>query len=253
MGELIDLIAKIKKYYRFSRSELISIIVTVLILGFIISFRDWGAEEVNVTVGFLNLFKAILIVLISVAVHDFAIKTAALSIGLRAEYKMWTFGLIFAILLAFATRGRFWFLIPGGVVMYHLAGHRLGFFRYDINYFGMGFSAFTGPLASLILAIIFKSINAAVQSPILEKAVLFNIVFALWTILPIPPSDGSKLFYGSRMVYSLCLSLIISASVLLIVNIPISIAIFGSIIVSIICWLLYYIYFERIAWKGPYP
>jgi len=252
MGELVDWIDKVKRYYRFSSSELRAIIITVIALGFVISFRDWGSNEVNLGSGFFNFFMAIIIVLFSFLIHDFAIKGASLTIGLRSEYKMWTFGIILAVILAFATNGRFWFLIPGGVIMHHLAGHRLGFFRYGLNYFGLGFSCLAGPIASIFLALIFRSLNSFAQSPILHKAMVFNVTFAIFTVLPIPPADGSRLLYGSRMVYVLGLAFVAVSSLLVLINVPLIFVLLGSFLAAVACWLLYYIFYENKAWGGPY-
>ena len=38
MGELIDIIDKTKKYYKFSPKEIRSVIITIAVLAFIISF-----------------------------------------------------------------------------------------------------------------------------------------------------------------------------------------------------------------------
>ena len=62
MGEIIDLIAKVKKYYRFSRPELKGIIITVIVFAFVISFRDWGQDQINIFTGLSNFLYSILIV-----------------------------------------------------------------------------------------------------------------------------------------------------------------------------------------------
>jgi hypothetical protein len=46
---------------------------------------------------------------------------------------------------------------------------------------------------------------------------------------------------------------IVVAGILLILDINVLMAVFGSIAIGIICWLLYYIFFERKAWGGPWP
>ena len=62
-----------------------------------------------------------------------------------------------------------------------------------------------------------------------------------------------RLFFGSRMVYAFMFSVIVVAGVLLFLDINVMMAVFGSIAIGIILWLLYYIFFERKAWSGPWP
>jgi len=78
----------------------------------------------------------------------------------------------------------------------------------------------------------------------------FNLIFAVWQVLPFPPLDGSKLFFGSRMVYALGFFFVIAAALLLYINIPVWIAIIGALLIGVICWVLYYILLERSLWKG---
>lgn len=250
----MNLIDKIKRYYKFTPTELKSVIITVIALGFIISFREWGVgAKPNLIFGLFNFFNAILIVTLSFLVHISAHKIAALIAGYRAEYKLVTFGLLTSLILAFVTNGRFWFLVPGGIVVHHLAGHRLGKFRYGLRYDVLGIIAFTGPYASLGLAALLKIINNFIHSGLIRKAILFNIIFAVYMILPIPPLDGSKTFFGSRMIYAFVFPSIIIIALLFLLNINVLIAIILALAIAVVCWLLYYLYFESGAWKGPFP
>ena len=228
--------------------------VSILVIAFVISFREWGdGEEVNAVIGLTNFIIAILIVTVSFFIHHIVHRVAALSVGYRAEYKMWTWGLLLAIVLAIITRGYFWFLIPGGIMIHHLAGLRLGFFRYGLDYFGLGLIAALGSVATLVFAIFLKIIYIAIPSPIIHKALIFNLLFAVYMILPIPPADGNKMFFGSRMVYAFIFSAIISGAILLYIDIPIWLAVIGSLLIALVCWVLYYVLLEVKLWQGPYP
>lgn len=63
---------------------------------------------------------------------------------------------------------------------------------------GMALVSFAGPLSNLILAVLFMLpvkfglVNGAIAE-IWLKAVLINLVLAVFNILPIPPLDGSKI------------------------------------------------------------
>lgn len=251
MAELTDLIDKIKKYYKFTPSEIKGLIISILVIAFIISFKEWGVESFDFVEGIKNFFNAVLIVALSILVHDAGQRIWALAIGYRIEFKLWSFGLILALIAAFISNGNLWLIIPAGFMLHHLAGHRLGWFRYDINYFGQAMVALTGPLFSFMLIILLKIFSVFSASVLVQKAIMFNVVYAITSLLPVPPLDGSKIYFGSRMAYAFILPAISIATILMVVNIPIFFALIISLLVGVILWIAYYITFERKIWVGP--
>lgn len=251
MGELVDLVDKIKRYYKFTRYELRGLIISILVIAFIISFNEWGTAKFDFGVGFYNLFNAMLIVALSILVHDAGQRIWGLAIGYRVEFKMWTFGLIIALVIAFLSNGNLWLIVPSGFLLHHLAGHRLGFFRYGINYFGQAMVALAGPLFTLMLIIVLKVLSTFSPNLLIQKAIIFNVVYAITSLLPIPPLDGSKIYFGSRMLYAFTLPAIVVATILMIVKVPVFFALVLSLLVGIVLWLTYYISFEKDVWFGP--
>ena len=130
-------------------------------------------------------------------------------------------------------------------MLHHLGGHRLGFFRYGVNYIAQALIALAGPLCTLILIIILKFIYAIVPNPLIFKAIQFNVIYAITCMLPIPPLDGSKIYFGSRMMYAFFLPAMVAATLLMIVNIPVFFALVLSLLIGVILWVVYYISFER--------
>ncbi len=252
MPALTDLKGKIKKYYKFTPSELRGLIISIIVLSFIISFKEWGKAEFSLTAGLFNWFNAVLIVTLAFIVYSAAQKIAGLSVGFRVEYKMWTTGLIISLILVFVSKGSIWVLLPGGILIHHLAGHRLGYFRYGLGYFAQGMIATAGPIALISLAAIFRILSSFFTTPLLTTAIKFCIALAVYDMLPIPPLTGGKLFFGSRMTYAFMFCTIVAAGILLWLDINVLMAIIGSIIIGIICWLLYYIFLEQKFWRGPF-
>ncbi len=251
MGEIVDLLDKIKRYFKFTPLEIRSLIIAILVIAFIISFREWGVGSFNFKLGLFNYFNAILIVALSFLIHISVQRIWSLGTGYRLEWKMWSFGLLFGLILAFLTNGRFWLILPGGFIVHHLAGHRLGWFRYGINYWAIGLIAATGPLATIILAAIFKALSGFMVNSLIQKVIIFNIAYAIYSILPIPPLDGSKTFYGGRMFYAFSTSGIVAAAILLNpkLNLSVWIALLSSFFIGVVLWILYYIFFEHKAWS----
>ena len=250
MGELVDLIDKIKKYYQFNPYELRGIVISIASIAFVISFKEWGTSRFDLTAGLFNLFNAILIVALSILVHDAGQRIWGLAIGYKVEFQMWPFGIIGSLVLAFLSNGNMWLVVPSGFMLHHLAGHRLGWFRYDVNYFAQAMIALAGPLSTLMLIIFLKVLSAFSASVLLEKAIMFNVIYAITSLLPIPPLDGSKIYFGSRMLYAFALPAFTVAAILMIIKIPIILSLVVSLLVGVVLWLTYYISFERKVWRG---
>jgi hypothetical protein len=251
MGEIVDYIDKVKRFYKFTPYELRGLAISILVVGFIISFKEWGTSAFNAGEGLYNLFNSVLIAALSILVHDTGQRLWGLMIGYRVEFKMWSFGLIAALIAAFLSKGSLWLIVPAGFMVHHLAGPRLGWFRYGINYFGQAMVALAGPLFTLMLIILFKVLSVFSANPLIEKAIVFNVIYAITCLLPIPPLDGSKIYFGSRMLYAFALPAIIVSAILMITDVPIFFAMVISLLVGITLWLVYYISFENRAYLGP--
>ena len=251
MAEQTDFLDKTSRYYNFARHEFRGLIIAIVVIAFIISFKEWGTTSFNFGEGMYNLFNAILIVALSILIHDAGQRLWGLAIGYKIEFKLWSFGLIFALIIAFISNGNLWLVVPGGFIIHHLAAHRLGWFRYGINYFGQAMVALAGPLFTLMLIILLKVLSTLFPNPVIDKAIMFNVVYAITSLLPIPPLDGSKIYFGSRMLYAFVLPLIVVATILMTVKIPIFFSLVLSLLVGIVLWLVYYVSFERKLWKGP--
>ena len=251
MAELIDLRYKIKKFYKFTSQELKSMLIAILALGFVISFNDWGTDSFNFGEGIFNLFNAILIVGLSLLVNDAGKRIWSLAMGYRMEFKFWSYGIAISLLAAFISKGSIWLIVPGTFMIHHLAGHRLGFFRYGVNYFAQSLVVFGGFLFTLMLIILLKILNAIVPNPVLQKAIIFNIIFLITNILPLPMFDGGKMYYGSRMTYMFTAPALISAAILMMIDVPVFLSIVLSLLIAVVLWVVYYISFERTVFTGP--
>jgi len=235
---LKDLKDKIRRYFVFSREEIKDLIISILIIAFIVSFKEWGTAEFNFLMGLRNLFNAIIIVTLVVLVHNSAQRIAGLHVGIRVEYNLWWVGLIIGLILIFISRGNIWFLAPGGIIFHHLAVHRLGFFRYGTNQLAMSSIAMMGSLANIALAILFKILFIIFPNNILiEKTIFVSLWFAVFNMLPIPPLDGNKTFFYSRAAYFLVLGCILGAALLLSTKISLLVAIIGALVFGILFWI----------------
>jgi hypothetical protein len=252
MAEIIDYKDKFKRYFWATREEYLGMAVAILCIAFIISFRDWGSGEVfSFSEGMLNLMEAIVIVALSFSVFDAGQRLWGLAINYRLRYKVWSLGLLVGLIVCFLTNGSVWLILPSGFLVEHLTAYRLGWFRYGINMYGQGLMALGGPIACLLLIIVIKLFSFVLPATFVEKAVMFNFVYIITQMIPFPPLAGSKMYFGSKMVYAFTMPAIVSAAILLVLDINILLSAFLAIVIGVCLWLTYYFVFEQYAWKGP--
>ena len=247
----VNLFDKIRRYFAFSKEEVKTVIISILILGFVDGFND-GRNTFNAVFWIQNMIGSILIVALAFLVHQSAQRISALSTGFQAEYKIWWYGLIGALIVAIISNGSIWLIIPGTFICTMLERHRLGKFRYRLNYWALGWISFSGTVANIMLAFFFKALLAIPlfsNNILLEKAIYVNIAFACFSMLPFPNLDGLYIFFASRPTYVFTYGCIIGASLLLAFISNIFLILLGALLVGGAMWLIYYLSFEKGAWK----
>ena len=68
-------------------------------------------------------------------------------------------------------------------------------------------------------------------SPLIEKAILVNVMFAVANMLPIPPLDGSAVMWGSKTGYVATFVFTVTASILLL-KVGILVALAASVVLG---------------------
>ncbi len=242
MWGLFNLFDKVRRYFVFSKEELKSLVIAILILGFVVGFDD-GQETFVFFYWMRNMFSCILIVALAIIVREAGHRIYALQTGHRAELRLWWFGLITALILAIISFGKVTLLIYGGIIVHFMPRHRIGYFRYELSYNDMGLIALLGNIANLVLAFFFKLFMFLPNTALIEKAILINILMACMNMIPIPPLDGSLVLYASRSIYVFTFGLILAASALLLFT-PIIVAAVGSIVIAIVFIFLFQIFWE---------
>ena len=192
---------KAKRYFKFSTNEIKAIIITILVLSIIVGLNDNSPYFIP-SKWLLNFSLVLAIITASVLVHISAQKLTGLYLGFNVEYQIWWLGLTLGLIFSIITKGKIWLLIPGGILIHHLAAHRLGYFRYGTNILSMSWISVLGPLANILFGAFFKTLhlwfNLFPNSYVIDKLFSINLVYAFCTMLPLPPLDGSKVFFHSR-------------------------------------------------------
>lgn len=242
---LRNYIDKLKHYFPFSKEEHAGFWLSVLVLGFIASFTKWGVERFELGTGLQNLLGYCIVAAIVLFVHHAGQRMVALALGFKAEQKLWWHGLLFGLLLAFATNGKIRFLACSGTIIHLLAVHRLGAFRYGPNVSTIAKIALAGPLANIVFAAVIKVLElAGLPHAIANPFFTFSLAFAGWNMLPIPPLDGTKVFYWSRLAYVFFFGTV--ASYIIMASLFKIYSLLAAVAIGVACWLIFLLFFERI-------
>jgi Zn-dependent protease len=236
------------KFYRyggFNASEIKSISLTILFLTLIVAFND-KSESFSYSSWSMNFFLWFLIIALCVIIKMFGHKLVGVFYGFRVEYQIWWYGLLIGILITLLTGGSVWLLLPGGIIIYHIAAQRIGWFRYGINMGSLAVISLAGPLALITFATFIKTIQLYTsfipsESILIDKIFLFCLAFAAFSMLPIPPLDGSRILYHSRMFYVFTAGGMIAYAILAYFKYYSWLVAF---IMGIIILFLYYYYYE---------
>jgi len=214
-----ELISRVKAHYTFERLEWVGLLASLFVAGLIFSFRDWGTEQFDATQGLTNLIIMILVAGISIWFKLTCQKIYGLGQGHQATFKVWWLGLALSVIFCFLTLGKFPLILMGGMVTAFMVKLRLGEFRYGFSYWVNGMIGMWGVFASLLLALIFATLSYySPSSYFFSQGVLFNIILAWCTLVPLPQMDGFNIFFGSRYVYFYAIVGVAVATVLLTIN-----------------------------------
>jgi Zn-dependent protease len=105
--------------------------------------------------------------------------------------------------------------------------------------------ALSGILANILLGTFLKQINIwffANASATLHTYFVFNLAFAAWNMLPIPPLDGSRIIFDSRLVYAFLFGSFVGYAILAWLQIY---SFIFALIIGVLVWLTFYIRVER--------
>ncbi|MBS3150124.1 M50 family metallopeptidase [Candidatus Woesearchaeota archaeon] len=176
-----------------SISEILGLLLTCLVLGFI--FIDAIPRGKNKKSYLKGLIYAGLIVSPGIILHELMHKFTALFFGLEAVFKVFPLGIIIAVVLKLV-HSPFLLIAPGYVEIGNTTNLQ------------MFFISFMGPFTNLVLWLIAKF---RLKSKNLSKNQLIfwhvtrqiNITLFIFNMIPVPPLDGSKVFYSLyKLIFS---------------------------------------------------
>ena len=201
--------------------ELRDILISVIVLGFIFSFRNWESIDAGVS----NLISATLLVGIAYAVHELGHKISAEAYNCSAEFVLWPKALLLSLAVTVLTKGRLILAVPGYIAISTAYFTRIGFKYINVSNEEYGKIASAGPILNLFSAFVFKALEGVLSPSLTASAISINTLIAVFNLLPLPPLDGSRVLAWRRIVWMV----LMAASILLAVLLPLM-SIFFSLV-----------------------
>ncbi|WP_405270149.1 site-2 protease family protein [Methanobrevibacter sp.] len=198
----------------YTKDELRDLTIAFIVLIFCFAFATSGFN----LQGFISCLPIIIVgVAIGSVLHELGHKFVAMKYGCRSEFKLWPLGLLIAVASSFFGVV---FATPGTV---HTYADNL---TDEID----GKIAIAGPMANMVLALVFIAI-AAVMYPLKVYSVVFELIFlicaigfsvnsflAAFNLFPIYSLDGTKVLKWNMGIWILVMAI---AGVMVLISIAI--------------------------------
>jgi hypothetical protein len=259
------------------KQELNYILLTSVVLGFCFSFRDWGQKAFDINAGIGNFILTTILVLLSIAVHEFAHRKVGDKYDAQVSFKTWQSLLFGALLITILTDG---YIVFSAIWVVGISTKHLLRPRHKFPHLGPWESAkiaATGPVTSFAFGLFAALLAFETGSFIWHKLMIINLSFAVFNIVPffrIIPAllgggtdfihnisykiskhawqnvketymEGELVFFGSRTLSIFLMTLIFVTSFLVLT----SKAVFVSLIFGIFAAVAMYILAE---WFAPF-
>ena len=210
-----ETLARVQDYFTFTKQELIGLVVAVLLVGFIFSFRDWGEDAFNFVIGLKNFILTIAAAGIVIIFRFACQKVYGLAEGYKVSFKPWWGGYVIALVLAFVTRGYVPLVLIGTSGAAFISKHRMGEYRYGYSYWNQGIIGMWALYASIIIAALFSFAQYIFpESYFFHQGVVISLVMGFCALLPIPDAEAYAIYYATPWLYTLAILMMLAASLL---------------------------------------
>lgn len=207
---------------QFQKKEIRSILILAFIAALVFALYEWDFSTPLKNLNFSLIPLAFIFCSIIYTFHalsqkltahffdydlDFTILSMKRKIPEIRKTLVIPIGPILTLLITLISNGKFLFLILNSFDLKTNRVTRLGRKWTNIGDFEEAQIALAGPLAEIILLILFKILTPL--SPIFHKAMFIASTICIFNMLPLPKVDGAKIFFGSRPLYITSLLFII--------------------------------------------
>ena len=193
-----------------STHELQALTIALLVLSLSFSIRYLFPLQTLNIVQFLEILSLTMVVIgTGFLGHELAHKFTAERYGCWAEFKLWTYGALMALLFAVVSQGTFVFAAPGAVYI----ASRSGYFGEGLDRKTNGIVSVMGPIVNLAAALLFLAgygvahlagISIVLgQFNFFRDGVAINLFLGAFNMLPIFILDGQKVFTWDKRIWAL--------------------------------------------------
>ena len=186
----------------FAPREIAQIVVAWVALSLALSVAD--IENLFSGTGSLDYIAAAFIATATgFVLHEMGHKFVAMRHGYIAHFKIWTWGIALALIIAIVSQGQFIFGAPGavyiapatGLLSYEYASQRSE--KRDNAVISAAGPGTNLAFALFFLFLIFVLPVNGFWSTVVSYGFTLNVGLGSFNMLPIPPMDGYKIFKGS--------------------------------------------------------
>jgi Zn-dependent protease len=192
----------------FSKIEMVHLFIAigVLTIAFTFTFSKNSllffllGSNISIMTYFSFIPIAFLGIVTAFFIHELSHKFIAQKYGLWSEFRMYTLGLLFSLIIAFFTG--LVFAAPGAVM-----------FRGSARPFETGRIAAAGPASNIIIAIVtyvlyhFIFFNMGFWGTLIGFISLVNLLLATFNLLPFGPLDGKKVLQWNGIAWFVLFSI----------------------------------------------
>lgn len=176
---------------KFTAREIRDIIISMFVISLAFAFI-FARMNIDNIIFYLPI--TFVVVGFGFILHELAHKFVAIRYGYWAEFRMWTQGLIFALITAYFG---IVFAAPGAVYIH----------GYHIKTKENGIISLAGPATNIILALVFLLIFFISQNSLLSYiailGVTVNSFLAVFNLIPFFIWDGAKIFRWNPIIWAL--------------------------------------------------
>jgi hypothetical protein len=227
----------------FSKNEALVVAIAAVMIGYLLAFKEFS---------WINWLSYAGIAALIVLIHHAGYKISASLLDCSAETKLWGVKQFW-----FSTKSHFrkpfpvWFFIPlsavwlslgaikwTGIVVFDVAplASRIRFRWRELTEWHIALIATGAAFANIIAAIVAKILG-------FESFAFYNLMFVFFSLIPIGQLDGTKMFFGSRLLWAFMI--IFSLIMLLLIQTTSAVyTTIAAVCIAVFAWIIFYMFYE---------
>lgn len=232
---------EMKNHKHIQFKELISMFLSALVIGFVMSFRSWGTDAIDIVMGITTFIVLTLSAFVFIIIRTWTQKFVALKKGYLTTYTFHKYTLPISVVLTFFTNGIIPYVSPGDLKIKESKRLRLGSFRYGLNYSDLAIIGIAAPVSMILLMILIKPLFLITNNTLINKIIWTAAAITFFGMIPIKGQEGLDIFFYRRWLFVITITFVIIYFLLILIS-----GVFSYVIAAIIALGVAWIYKEFI-------